>query len=60
MSQSKDPAVNNTALTVTTGKWWNPREAFGTLDGHRMKEQGLGLADRWKAWGKATLPDRRH
>ena len=69
LSQSKDPAVKNTAPTVKTRKKWNPQEvvqhAQGTLQHRDIIGQvqsgraGFGLGDSWKAWGKATLLERR-
>ena len=67
--QSKDPVVKNTAPTVKTGKKWNPREtvqhAQGTVQHRDIIGQiqswraGFRLGDSWKAWGNATLLERR-
>ena len=62
LSQSKDPAVKNTASKVKTGKKWNPKEvvqhAQGTLQ-HRdiigQVQSGRArfeLGDSWKSWGR--------
>ena len=56
--------------TVKTGKKWNPLEAVqhaqvaqlqhrDVIGRYRVDKQGSGLADCWKAWGKATLLECR-
>ena len=51
---------------VKTGKKWNPKEVVQHVQGRYMDIIGqvqrgravFGFGDIWKAWGKATLPER--
>uniref|UniRef100_A0A3B1K6T8 Reverse transcriptase domain-containing protein n=1 Tax=Astyanax mexicanus TaxID=7994 RepID=A0A3B1K6T8_ASTMX len=67
---SKDGLVKATAPVTRSGRKWNAREA--TQAARRALEHrdvvgqvqngraGLGLGDSWKAFGKATSPEKRH